>query len=127
MAKPVRPGTGTPHRKSKASLPENQNGTRFAEPVRASSPKSTASTGRTEDCTRPTRQIRKLRLHQGSHPQKTCRRDAAETDLDLPLFDNMTGTHFYTDSATERAFILQTRPDLVAEEIGFYEPGRAST
>ena len=37
MAKPVRPGTGTPHGKSKALLPENQNGTRFAEPVRASS------------------------------------------------------------------------------------------
>ena len=73
MAKPVRPGTGTPHGKSKALLPDNQNGTRFAEPVRASSPKSTASTGRTEDCTRPTRQISKLRLHQGSHPQKTVR------------------------------------------------------
>ena len=83
MAKPVRPGTGTPHGMSKASLPEKQNGTRLAEPVRASSPKSTASTGRTEDCTRPTRQISKLRLHQGSHPQRTSR-NAATPNSSVP-------------------------------------------
>ena len=38
------------------------------------------------------------------------------------FFDNIDGTHFYTDSATERAQIIQTRPDLVNEGIGFYEP-----
>src|SRR3984957_18853700 len=54
MARPVRPGTGTTHRTSEASQPGMQNGTLFADPIRASSPKSTASTGRTEDCSRPT-------------------------------------------------------------------------
>lgn len=54
MARPVRPGTGTTHRMSEASQPGKQNGTLFAAPTRASSPKSTASTGRTEDCSRPT-------------------------------------------------------------------------
>ena len=39
-------------------------------------------------------------------------------------FDSNTGTHFYTDSPTEQATILQTRPDLVLEGIGFYEPAR---
>jgi hypothetical protein len=39
---------------SEASQPVKQNGTLFADPIRASSPKSTASTGRTEDCSRPT-------------------------------------------------------------------------
>ena len=54
MARPVRPETGTTHRMSEASQPGNQNGTLFADPIKASSPKSTASTGRTEDCSRPT-------------------------------------------------------------------------
>src|SRR5271155_5483821 len=54
MARPVRPGTGTTHRMSEASQPGKQNGTLFADPIMASSPKSTASTGRTEDCSRPT-------------------------------------------------------------------------
>ena len=40
------------------------------------------------------------------------------------FFDTKFGTHFYTDDATERGVILQTRPDLVAEGIGFYEPMR---
>jgi hypothetical protein len=39
-------------------------------------------------------------------------------------FDSNTGTHFYTDSPTEQATILQTRPDLLLEGIGFYEPAR---
>ena len=39
-------------------------------------------------------------------------------------FDATTGTHFYTDSAIERATVMQTRPDLIAEGIGFYEPLR---
>lgn len=38
------------------------------------------------------------------------------------FFDKVFGTHFYTDDPTERATILQTRPDLVSEGIGFYEP-----
>ena len=38
------------------------------------------------------------------------------------FFSSTDGTHFYTDSATERAAIIQTRPDLIAEGIGFYEP-----
>ena len=38
------------------------------------------------------------------------------------FFSSTDGTHFYTDSASERANILQTRPDLIAEGIGFYEP-----
>lgn len=42
------------------------------------------------------------------------------------FFSSMDGTHFYTDNATERASILQTRPDLIAEGIGFYEPGRTA-
>src|ERR1700752_3129580 len=35
--KPVRPGTRTTHRMSKASEPEKQNGTLFADSIRASS------------------------------------------------------------------------------------------
>src|SRR4030095_1059255 len=35
--KPVRPGTGTTHRMSKASEPDKQNGTLFADSIRASS------------------------------------------------------------------------------------------
>jgi hypothetical protein len=61
MARPVRPGTGTTHRTSEASQPGMQNGTLFADPIRASSPKLTASTGRTEDCSRPT-PIRQISL-----------------------------------------------------------------
>ena len=38
------------------------------------------------------------------------------------FFSSTDGTHFYTDSPSERANIIQTRPDLVAEGIGFYEP-----
>ena len=41
------------------------------------------------------------------------------------FFDTAHGTHFYTDSVTERATILSTRADLVAEGIGFYEPPSA--
>ena len=37
------------------------------------------------------------------------------------FFDSTFGTHFYTDSATERDTVLATRPDLVNEGIGFYE------
>ncbi len=43
---------------------------------------------------------------------------------DVPVyrfFDSSNGTHFYTDSATERASVLSTRPDMVAEGISFYE------
>jgi len=39
-------------------------------------------------------------------------------------FDNVRGTHFYTDSASEQAGIAANRPDLVAEGIGFYEPAQ---
>ncbi|MDP9096890.1 MAG: hypothetical protein M3N26_10135, partial [Pseudomonadota bacterium] len=42
------------------------------------------------------------------------------------FFDTVHGTHFYTDSAAERAAIITTRADLVAEGIGFYEPPAAS-
>ncbi len=38
------------------------------------------------------------------------------------FFDSLYGTHFYTDSETERAGIVANRPDLVAEGVGFYEP-----
>ena len=54
MARPIRPGTGTTQRMSEALQPDKQNGTLFADPIRASSPMPTASTGRTEDCSRPT-------------------------------------------------------------------------
>ena len=37
-------------------------------------------------------------------------------------FDSVNGTHFYTDSASERATIAASRPDLVSEGVGFYEP-----
>ena len=37
------------------------------------------------------------------------------------FFDSVFGTHFYTSSATERATVIATRPDLVNEGIGFYE------
>ena len=40
------------------------------------------------------------------------------------FFDTKFGTHFYTDDPAERALIVQTRPDLVQEGIGFYEPAR---
>ena len=43
------------------------------------------------------------------------------------FFDTRFGTHFYTDDSKERASILQTRPDLVQEGIGFYEPARNPT
>ena len=46
---------------------------------------------------------------------------------DIPVyrfFDNVHGTHFYTDSEAERATIINTRTDLVAEGVGFYEPLR---
>ena len=39
-------------------------------------------------------------------------------------FDNLHGTHFYTDSLTEKGTIDSTRSDLVYEGIGFYEPTR---
>ena len=38
------------------------------------------------------------------------------------FFDTVQGTHFYTDDLTERGTILSSRPDLVPEGIGFYEP-----
>lgn len=38
------------------------------------------------------------------------------------FFDSLHGTHFYTDSESERAGIAANRPDLVAEGVGFYEP-----
>jgi len=41
---------------SKASKPAKQSGTQLADTIRASSLKTTASTGRTQDCTRPSRQ-----------------------------------------------------------------------
>jgi hypothetical protein len=41
---------------SEASEPAQQIGTVFADPIRASSRNPAASTGRTEDCTRPDRQ-----------------------------------------------------------------------
>ena len=44
---------------------------------------------------------------------------------DIPVyrfFDSTYGTHFYTDSESERAGIVANRPDLVAEGVGFYEP-----
>ena len=40
------------------------------------------------------------------------------------FFDTTFGTHFYTDDPAERAMIVQSRPDLVQEGIGFYEPAR---
>jgi hypothetical protein len=55
-------GTGTTRRMSETSEPAKQIGTLFAAPIRASSRKQAASTGRTEDCTRPTRQSIKSAL-----------------------------------------------------------------
>jgi hypothetical protein len=52
----VRPGTGTTRRMSETSEPAEQIGILFADPIKASSRKQAASTGRTEDCTRPARQ-----------------------------------------------------------------------
>src|SRR3712207_3200574 len=62
MARPVRPGTETPRRTSDASEPAKQIGTVFADPIRASSRNLAASTGRTEDCTRPAHQSIKSAL-----------------------------------------------------------------
>ena len=42
------------------------------------------------------------------------------------FFDSVHGTHFYTDSPSERAGILANRSDLVSEGIGFYEPPQNS-
>src|SRR3712207_7633646 len=81
MARPVRPGTGTTRALSKASQLDKQNGTRFADPIRASSPIAAARTGRTEDCTRPTRQTRKSPLQCGSHPQRTKRTQPWPTEV----------------------------------------------
>ena len=38
------------------------------------------------------------------------------------FFDTVHGTHLFTQSAGERASILSTRADLVAEGIAFYAP-----
>ena len=38
------------------------------------------------------------------------------------FFDTANGTHFYTNSADERATLAATRADLVDEGVGFYEP-----
>ncbi len=38
------------------------------------------------------------------------------------FFDSAHGTHLFTQSASERASILATRPDLVSEGIAFYAP-----
>ena len=38
------------------------------------------------------------------------------------FFDSVHGTHLFTESASERASILATRPDLVSEGIAFYAP-----
>ena len=38
------------------------------------------------------------------------------------FFDSTHGTHLFTDSASEKASILATRPDLVSEGIAFYAP-----
>ena len=38
------------------------------------------------------------------------------------FFDTAHGTHLFTDSASEKASILATRPDLVSEGIAFYAP-----
>src|SRR5690606_35651485 len=53
---PVRPGAGTTRQMSWAPQPAKQSGTWFADTIRASGQTPTASTGRTEDCTRPTSQ-----------------------------------------------------------------------
>jgi hypothetical protein len=37
------------------------------------------------------------------------------------FFDTGTGSHFYTDSATEDASLLASRPDMTPEGIAFYE------
>ena len=65
---------------SKALQPDKQNGTRFADPSGPAVSLPTASTGRTEDCTRPMRQIIKSHLQRGSHPQRTS---AAHWEGDL--------------------------------------------
>lgn len=39
------------------------------------------------------------------------------------FFDSAHGTHLFTQSASEKAAILSTRPDLVSEGIAFYAPG----
>ncbi len=56
---------------SKASQPDKQNGTLFADPIRASSHIDCINRGRTQDCTRPIRQIIKSNLQRGSHPHRT--------------------------------------------------------
>ena len=38
------------------------------------------------------------------------------------FFDNRSGAHFFTADAVERASVLSTRPDMIAEGIAFYAP-----
>ncbi|MDP9095883.1 MAG: hypothetical protein M3N26_04890 [Pseudomonadota bacterium] len=38
------------------------------------------------------------------------------------FFDNLTGAHFYTANADERASIVATRPDMTLEGVAFYAP-----
>src|SRR5271170_1616418 len=102
MARPVRPGTGTTHRMSEASQPGKQNGTLFADPIMASSPKSTASTGRTEDCSRPTpiHQI-SLAMREPStedvrRAQRTvacCEGEPSYTEIQCPYVTGRRGDH----------------------------------
>ena len=71
MAKPVRPGTGTPRRTSALSKPAKQIGTVFADPIRASSrhPAASQAGQKTAPDQRVTASNQLLQC--GSHPKKT--------------------------------------------------------
>lgn len=82
MAKPVRPGMRTTHPMSKAIEPAKQNGTSFADPIRASS-QSRLHT-KAEDKTAPDQyaETSKSNLQRGSHPDRTLCADKLRAKLE---------------------------------------------
>jgi hypothetical protein len=83
---PVRPGIGTTRLESRTQQSAKQTGTRSADTIKASG-HGTASTGRTQDCTRPRSWHRinrpDTRLHPtiSPHQQNPCNAGAIHTGL----------------------------------------------
>lgn len=59
--------------------------------------------------------------YEGLASYKNSAPQAGDTAV-FRFFDTVQGTHLFTQSAGERASILSTRADLVAEGIAFYAP-----
>lgn len=63
-------------------------------------------------------------------PQLSAVADSAADPESVPVyrfFDTVHGTHFYTESASERDAVIGSRADLIFEGIGFYEHATAQS